>query len=65
VRPKDGGILILFGNDQPESLLHQSHKNPPLSAYGSTIPLSTKAYHKPPTQDFSTTPDEKAKQVSI
>ncbi len=42
VRAEDGGILILFGNDQPESLLHQGHKNPPPSAYGSTIPLSTK-----------------------
>jgi hypothetical protein len=40
VRAKDGGILILFGNDQPESLLHQGPKSPAPSAYGSTIPLS-------------------------
>ena len=40
VRAKDGGILILFGNDQPESLLHHGPKSPEPSAYGSTIPLS-------------------------
>ena len=39
--------------------------SPSPNAYASTIPLFTKAYNKPPTLDFSTTPDKKAKQVSV